>query len=595
MNFLVLLPLAFLVVPLIPTFIEIFRRKDKGPREIPEKTIYEEKPDIRSVPMLERARGAARVKAAGEVIRVVGNVSIPDRTEINNHLIVQGSLKLGKKCHVRGSIKAFGSVEVGESSIIDGHILSEGKILIGRNSRVNGVVDSIQDIILEENAFVEAVSTEKTVKLGSGAKVNKRVLSGTSIITAPTEEQLVPTVQGKAQIPKIVEKEKPRIREVKPPTLKVVPAIPSFKLPQLKESEKKTKKITDRIFEFLEDRIREFDKIEGESIEGVRLEDLTETEIEVFRLACESQSLEEISLRLLMDPLEVQEVLNGLIEKGYLDEDLKPKRRERRKELEISTHETTKESETPQPTPAEEETKEEIEASVGESEFGLSLEEIFERLLASKMRKELKSRIRVEIEESKEDEEAVDKEEMKGILKEWEKASSLLWETEEKEDRHDSSSSHSAEYVERTEKLVEKDETVKEEDGEKATRGLRKIKKESFTSKHPLKFPDAMFRRFGFLKVVGILKSIIPSSVGSKNVIFLPFLALITLLSAEIAYYSSSLVVFLDSTLPFNLRVWFILLILALGLSLTSGLYAWKYSNQQEKPNETSRGKVYSD
>ena len=191
MSVLALLPLTLLVVPLIPAFLEFFKRKDRGPREIPEDTIHEEKPDI---PVMEKARAEARVKAPSDILRVTGDVAIPDGTEMRSNIVVQGFLRLGKNCRIHGSIKAFKGVEVGEGTIIDGHVLSEGNITIQRNARVNGVVDSLNDIILYENAIVDAVSTEKTVKLAPGAKINRRILSGTSIETMTPPPTVQPVV-----------------------------------------------------------------------------------------------------------------------------------------------------------------------------------------------------------------------------------------------------------------------------------------------------------------------------------------------------------------------------------------------------------------
>ena len=197
MNYLIFVPLILLVIPFIPAFIEYFKRKDRGPREIPEQTTYEETPDLKDLPKskeskpeisrLERARGDARLKAVGDIMRITGDISIPDEAEINNHLMVHGNLKVGKKVHIYGSVKAFGDIELGESTIVDGHVLSEGEIKIGKNCIVKGIVDSLKDIIRGENAVVEAVSTEKTVKLGPNAKINRRILSGSSIVTLPGE------------------------------------------------------------------------------------------------------------------------------------------------------------------------------------------------------------------------------------------------------------------------------------------------------------------------------------------------------------------------------------------------------------------------
>jgi len=174
MNLLVMLLFLLLGVPFIPALLEYVVRKDKGPRDVLEKTTREDELE-RGTPRLERARQKARGKVAGEVIRVVGDASIPDGTEVGRHLIVHGDLKLGRRCHIYGTVKAFGNVVIGEDSIVEGHILSEGKIRIGRRSVVKGVVDSTEEIVIEENAVAEAVSSEKTVTLQLGAKINKRI------------------------------------------------------------------------------------------------------------------------------------------------------------------------------------------------------------------------------------------------------------------------------------------------------------------------------------------------------------------------------------------------------------------------------------
>jgi hypothetical protein len=85
-------------------------------------------------------------------------------------------------------------------------------------------------------------------------------------------------------------------------------------------------------------------------------------------------------------------------------------------------------------------------------------------------------------------------------------------------------------------------------------------------------------------------KNTISTPAGNKGAIFLPVLTLITILSAEIAYYNSQSVIFLDSLLPFNLKTWLILLILALALGLASSIYILKHLNQRRKLDQTSGG-----
>ena len=191
LNPIVFLPFVIAVIPFIPVIMEILRRKDKGPREISTKTIYEGKPNLR-VPLLERARANARVRTIGDAVRANGDVSIPDRAEIGSSLVVQGNLLLGTRSHVRGSLKALGNVEVGESSVIEGHVVAEGKVVIRRDCIVKGIVDSHGDIVIEEGAVVEAVSTEGKVEIRLGARVKRRVLAGDFIAESEVSKENTP-------------------------------------------------------------------------------------------------------------------------------------------------------------------------------------------------------------------------------------------------------------------------------------------------------------------------------------------------------------------------------------------------------------------
>jgi cytoskeletal protein CcmA (bactofilin family) len=369
-NLLILLPFALLVIPFIPAILEILKRKDKGPKKIPEQTTYEEKPGFErlNVSRLERARVTARAKKPGEIMRVMGDVSIPEGTEIDNHLVVQGNLKIGMKSHVHGSVKAFGDIEIGESSIVEGHVLSEGTVTIRRNCVVKGVVDSLKDIILEENAIVEAISTERTVKVGPNAKINRRILSGTSISNSPKLPQEETKEAKPAEETKQVQKteEAPKLKE------------------QAEEAE-----ATDQIFSYLEGRIRQLEEKKSLVAPAINLEGLTPIEAKVLRTASMCSSLEEVCLRLFMDPLEVKAVVDRLVEKGLLDKNLKPEGPMPRERSPPKASEIRPMQEKQQ-TPNE---KTATDVKPTEKQQEISDEELIEQLIASKMRDELKRKM----------------------------------------------------------------------------------------------------------------------------------------------------------------------------------------------------------
>lgn len=275
MNPLIIIPFALAVLPLIPAFIEIFRRKDKGPRKIPEETIHEERPDI-SKPVLDlkRARDSAQMGGESEVIRVVGDVSIPDETEIKEHIVVQGSLKIGKRCHLHGSVKTSKEVEVGAESIVEEHILSEGKVTIGSKAVVKGIIDSKGDIILKEDAVVEAVSTEKSVEVGVGAKIQRGILAGASIHTSPPSRMPTPAVEARPEKPIIDRMKTLKVNEQ--PAHQVSSAIED--LFEAKASGE-TDDIKEKLFKHLEDRIRELSETErSRETDGGQSEELSSSE-----------------------------------------------------------------------------------------------------------------------------------------------------------------------------------------------------------------------------------------------------------------------------------------------------------------------------
>ncbi len=435
MSIWTLLPIGILAAPLIPPLLEMLRRKDVGPREIPEQTTYEKKPDIegsdmqetaqdqtrdsmqggekfsfinvfrrktektkdehketaceektgevaasletsqgasqtpieekpstKSIPMLERARGKARVKVAHNIMRAIGDISIPDGTKIDNNLAVQGNLRMGKQCQVHGSLKVFGNVEIGEYSTIDGHVLSEGKIIVGRNCKINGIVDSVQDILLKENAVVEAVSTEKTVRLEAGARINRRILSGTYIAAFPTSAPLTEVPQEPA--PSAEAQRQPQVPGMPPP---------QTELQKPAEPVQEVKPVS---------------------------EELTEIESRVLQLARMGDDVEEIGLRLLIDPSEVQRALSVLTAKGCLDKEPKPSEDTALEKLRLSILGITQPRETRGATPTAARPKEErIVLSGGPSEE--QIKELFERMLASKMRDGLKKKLEKENRERK--------------------------------------------------------------------------------------------------------------------------------------------------------------------------------------------------
>jgi len=390
LNLLVLLPFVLLGFPFIITILEIFRRKDRGPREVLEQTTYEEKPDI-DTPLFERAREEARVKVTGEVLRITGDISIPDGTKMNNHLVVQGNFKSGRNIHVYGSIKVYGNVELGEGSIIEGHLLSEGSVLIKRNCVVKGIVDSVKDIILEENVVVEAVSTEKTVKVGPNAKINRRVYAGSQIV---------------ASTQKLQAEDAEKHREAPAPS-----TAGSASVGLLPQKSSGSLESPEKIFSYLEECLRKLDEDNTHLME-YKLEDLSPLEAKVFNATITCRTIEEVCLKLFKSVPEVESILEGLVKKGFLDENFKPKKQFIKKIAEPKFSETVSWQPAPKPIASEDERQTQRQPSE---------KMLTERPVASRPIEELKKRLQIIEEKNSKPKQPT------SLLDEWHSLSKAIW------------------------------------------------------------------------------------------------------------------------------------------------------------------------
>jgi hypothetical protein len=261
-------------------------------------------------------------------------------------------------------------------------------VVLGRNTVVENLVDSEGPVFVRRGVIVGTgekggIASGDTVYVELGFSGKTKIYASRGVKVVKNIHEILP--EGLKQI---IGRERERVTpvppvvSVKPPEVRPTEAIstereietplphPEVQVPKAVEAEKfeitkiehpkplgfvhedKTAGETDALFKSLEDRIREFDKVKERPIEGIGLEELREhAEVQVFKLVASGYDVNEISLRLFMDPFEVQEILNALIKKGYLDENLKPKRRETREKPEVSAPETVQEA------PTEEETK----------------------------------------------------------------------------------------------------------------------------------------------------------------------------------------------------------------------------------------------
>jgi len=293
--------IGFMIVPFIPAVSEYFRRRDKGPRRILDTTIIDEAEDLEEssasdLPYIEQSRVDARVKTIGDFVRVVGDVSIPDETEVNSPIVIHGNLSLGAHCKIHGTIKATKNLNIGEHNIIMGHCISGGNVEVGPHTRVEGIVDAVGDIIIRENAFVGGASAEKSIKIRPGATVAKKLSADQLVMFEP--------ISTEVEVPR-AEKELVTVGEDKGEKISVEVDSDIYALDQqFSKGEMNLETYLQKRQALIEQRSTELNR-----------------DSEILKLLSERKKVMEISLRLLMDPEKVNERVNNLITEGFINAD----------------------------------------------------------------------------------------------------------------------------------------------------------------------------------------------------------------------------------------------------------------------------------
>jgi predicted acyltransferase (DUF342 family) len=104
------------------------------------------------------------------------NLVIPDGQVFRGNLVVRGSLRIGKDCEIRGSVKAHKTLTVGSGAVITGTAAGREDIVLKDGSRVYGPVISEGMVTLLAKARVglpnmpASVSAER-IELHQGAEV----------------------------------------------------------------------------------------------------------------------------------------------------------------------------------------------------------------------------------------------------------------------------------------------------------------------------------------------------------------------------------------------------------------------------------------
>jgi len=156
---------GFVLALFVPSIWEVLKPKDKGPRKVKDAT-------------LEKLGVKVR-RFDGGLVRLLGDLSLPDGFEVEESVVVEGRLSVGERCHFGKGLKVLGDVVVGCGVVIDESLVAEGDVNVLDEVVIGGSVDACGDVKLGERVFVGgSVVSGGNVELFENCEVVGGVLAG---------------------------------------------------------------------------------------------------------------------------------------------------------------------------------------------------------------------------------------------------------------------------------------------------------------------------------------------------------------------------------------------------------------------------------
>lgn len=322
-----------------------------------------------------------------ETVRVKGDVSIPENDRVPFNIIVDGALITQSDVVFQGGLHVKGNTVLGDRNSVMKSLICDDMVLLGRNTVVENLVDSDGPVFVRHGVIVGTgdkggIASGDTVyvELGFSGKTKIYAYRGVKVVKDIHEILPDPLKRAIGKMRALVAPVPPVV-SVKPTTVSpmaetatqraVVTPTPSPEMQTATAVESQVAETTPMQLQPIA--VMHDYRFGGESAvpsrsfgvpmggvgafketatEASRLNEVRErSEAEVYKLAASGADETEIALRLLVDPVEVQEKLDSLVKSGYLDNKFKPKRRKPTEKPLIPTPKSVQES------PAEEEPK----------------------------------------------------------------------------------------------------------------------------------------------------------------------------------------------------------------------------------------------
>ena len=197
----ILLTAAFGFVGLVfsPLIIELEKPKDKGPRKIPRlplerrlrtrKTPTNISPDetestghFTNLQEVLNKAGAKSTLIGKDTVRILGDFAFPPRSEVQENVVIEGTVKIGDSCVFHQSVKAKGNVSVGNRVVIKGNLVSNGDVTLLDEVVIGGSLHSDGSVTIGEKVFVSlSVVAIGDVELYENSEVKNNILTRGSI------------------------------------------------------------------------------------------------------------------------------------------------------------------------------------------------------------------------------------------------------------------------------------------------------------------------------------------------------------------------------------------------------------------------------
>lgn len=111
----------------------------------------------------QQVKGGLEPTIEKSVLFTRRRLSLPDDTVFEQDIVVHGTLIIGKRCTIRGSIKAYGSLFIDDETQILGDVISRKKVTIRARAHIAGHIFAEGDVEIGQGASIGDTVVNKSI------------------------------------------------------------------------------------------------------------------------------------------------------------------------------------------------------------------------------------------------------------------------------------------------------------------------------------------------------------------------------------------------------------------------------------------------